>query len=158
MESSAFYTLAQIAITLTGFIAIMIALQHDDKKFSRLAVVSILGTTCGVVIFSFIPDLLTDYVSNSIAWRISCGTFGLYHLGLIINHQARQLQFKRNTPLQYVIVFLSLFPVVFLKLAVGLGFFMEYADKIFFLGLLWCIFIPIYLFSRIILEYTKQDD
>lgn len=156
-DPSAYYTIAQIAITLTGFIAVLVALQHKDNRFSRLAVVTIFGTTGGALIFAFVPDLLMNIMNHGTAWRIACGTFGLYHLGLIFNHQVRQLQFKKNSPVQLAIVILSIFPVVFLKLAVGLGFFLSHAYEIFLLGLLWCVFIPLYLFSMIILAYTKQS-
>lgn len=154
---SAFYTIAQIAITLTGFIAVLVALQKGDNRFSRLAVVTIFGTTGGALIFAFIPELLMNIMTNETAWRISCGTFGFYHLFLIFNHQIRQLQFKKNSPIQLLIVILSVFPVIFLKITVGFGYFMSYTYEIFLLGLIWCIFIPLYLFSMIILAYTKQN-
>ena len=157
MSPESHYAISQIAVTLTRFIAILVAVQPKDHQFSRLAVVTILGTTVGALLFSFIPELLFGILERKLAWQISCGFFGLYHLALIINHQARQLQFKRNTPVQLVIVILSLFPVVGLKLTVGLGFLISFADKIFFLGLLWCIFIPLYLFGRIVLENTRED-
>lgn len=156
-NASAFYTIAQIAITLTGFIAVLVAIQHEDNKFSRLAVVTIFGTTGGALIFAFIPDLLMNIMKTKTAWRVACGTFGIYHLGLIFNHQIRQLQFKKNSPTQLAIVILSIFPVVFLKIAVGFGFFLNYANEIFLLGLVWCIFIPLYLFAMIILAYTKDN-
>ncbi len=156
MSPSSYYTIAQIAITLTGFIAIIIAIQHDDTKFSNLAIVTILGTTVGAMIFSFIPEMLMSITDETTAWRISNGTFGIYHLGLILNHQARQLQFKKNSPVQLIIVLLSIFLVVGLKLAVALGFFLDYANVIFFFGLLWCVFIPLYLFSMIILDINKN--
>lgn len=155
MSPSSYYTIAQIAITLTGFIAIIIAIQHDDTKFPNLAIVTILGTTVGAMIFSFVPEMLMSITDETTAWRISNGTFGIYHLGLILNHQARQLQFKKNSPIQLIIVLLSIFLVVGLKLAVALGFFLDYANVIFFLGLLWCVFIPLYLFSMIILDINK---
>lgn len=154
---SAYYTIAQIAITLTGFIAVLVAIQHEDNKFSRLAVITIFGTTGGALIFAFIPDLLMNILKTETAWRVACGTFGFYHLGLIFNHQIRQLQFKKNSPTQLTIVILSIFPVVFLKIAVGFGFFLNYSQEIFLLGLVWCIFIPLYLFAMIILAYTKEN-
>ena len=153
---SAYYTIAQIAITLTGFIAVLVAIQHEDNKFTRLAVMTIFGTTGGALIFAFVPDLLMNIVKDETAWRIACGTFGLYHLALIFNHQISQLQFKKNSPFQLILLILSIFPVIFLKIAVGFGYFLNYANEIFLLGLVWCIFIPLCLFSLIILAYTKQ--
>ena len=151
----AYYAIANIAVALTGFIGVIIALQYKDRRFSRLALTTIFGTSVGAMLFAFIPELLSNSLGHETSWRIACGTFGLYHLFLIINHQARQLQFKSNTPIQLVIVILSIFPVVSLKLAVGLGFFISFAYDIFLLGLLWCIFIPAYLLARILLESAE---
>lgn len=152
MIPSSYYVVAQIAVTLTGFIALIIAIEQRDKAFSRLAIWTILATTIGALLFSFVPELLTGLIEPYWVWRISCGTFGLFHLALIINHQARQLQFRKNTPIQWCIVLLSVFPVVFLKLAVGLGFFLDHAERIYLLGLLWFVFIALYLLSVIVLE------
>jgi hypothetical protein len=102
------------------------------------------------MLFAYVPELLQKSLGPDLSWRIANGAFGLYHLFLIINHQARQLQFRANTPIQLVIVILSVFPVVSLKLAVGLGYLMAYAYDVFLLGLLWCIFIPAYLMARIL--------
>lgn len=158
MNLSAYYTIAQLSITLTGFIAVLVALQNKDNRFSKLAVATIFGTTGGALIFSFVPEMLMQVVSEQYAWRISNGLFGFYHLALILNHQLRQRHFRKNTPIQLIIVILSLFPVVFLKIAVGFGYYLNYADVIFFLGLLWCVFIPLYLFSVIIMSYTRQNN
>ncbi len=78
------------------------------------------------MMFSLVPDFLSGFLSSDVAWRISCGTFGLYHLFLIINHQIRQGSIRSNTPIQLAITLLS-FPVVGLKLAVGLGFLLAHA-------------------------------
>ena len=158
LDTSAFHTIAQIAITLTGFIAVLVAIQHGDNRFSRLAVITIFGTTGGAIIFAFVPELLMNVVSVEYVWRISCGTFGIYHLILILNHQTKQVNIKKNTPVQFMILGLSFFPVIFLKIAVGFGYFLNHANEIFLLGLVWCIFIPLYLFSMIILAYTKQSE
>ena len=105
----------------------------------------------GAMLFAYIPGLLLKPYGPEFSWRVSNGVFGLYHLFLIINHQARQLQFKANTPVQLLIVILSIFPVVALKLLVGLGYLMAYSYEIYLLGLLWCIFIPAYLMARILI-------
>ena len=53
--------------------------------------------------------------------------------------------------------FVASFPVVGLKLAVGLGFLMPWAFEIYLLGLVWCVGISGYLFSMILLESAKRE-
>lgn len=152
----AYYAISNIAVALTGFIGIIVALKHADQPFPRLALTTILGTSVGAMLFAYAPGLLQKSLGTELSWRAANGTFGLYHLLLIVNHQARQLQFKANTPVQLVIVILSVFPVVGLKLAVGLGYFLRYAYEIYLLGLLWCVFIPAYLLARILVADAED--
>ncbi len=150
MDFEAYYAISNIAVALTGFIGIIVPLRYKDQRFPRLALSTILATSVGAMLFAYVPGLLQNSLGPDLSWKVANGSFGLYHLFLIINHQARQLQFQANTPIQLVIVVLSVFPVVGLKLAVGLGYLMAYAYDIFLLGLLWCIFIPAYLLARIL--------
>jgi hypothetical protein len=149
-------TIAEVSVTLTGFIGIVVVLQHRDRHFSQLGLATILGTSLGAVLFSFLPDLLDGVIGLDAAWRVSNGAFGLYHLFLIANHQFRQRSIRANTPVQLAITLAS-FPVVGLKLAVGLGFLMPWAFEIYLLGLVWCVGISGYLFSMILLDSAKRE-
>ena len=151
-DFEAYYAISNIAVALTGFIGVIVAFQHKDRHFSRLALSTIFATSVGAMLFAYVPELLQRPLGEEMSWRVANGSFGLFHLFLIINHQSRQLQFKKNTPVQLLIVVLSVFPVVSLKLAVGLGYLVAYAYDVYLLGLLWCIFIPAYLMARILLE------
>ena len=154
-DFEAYYSISNLAVALTGFIGIIVALQYKDHRFPRLALSTILATSVGAMLFAYVPGLLQKTLGPEMSWRVATGSFGLYHLFLIFNHQVRQLRFRANTPTQMVIVILSVFPVVSLKLAVGMGFLMSYAFDIFLLGLLWCVFIPAYLLAMILLEDTE---
>ncbi len=157
MHFDSYRTIADIAVALTGFIGIILVLQHRDKSFSRLGLTTILGTSLGAMMFSFVPDFLGNFLSSDTTWRVSCGSFGLYHLFLIINHQARQRSIRSNTPIQLAITLLS-FPVVGLKLAVGLGLLLSYAYDIYYLGLLWLVGVAAYLFAMILFDETESPD
>jgi hypothetical protein len=150
-------TIADISVALTGFIGIILVLQHKDRSFSRLGLSTILGTSFGAMMFSFVPDFLGNFLSADIAWRVACGSFGLYHLFLIINHQVRQRSIRANTPIQLIITLLS-FPVVGLKIAVGLGFLLTYAYGIYYLGLLWLVGVTAYLFAMILFDRSEDSD
>jgi len=103
MNFDSYRTIADIAVALTGFIGIIIVLQHRDKSFSQLGLSTILGTSLGAMMFSFVPDFLGNFLGSDTTWRVSCGSFGLYHLFLIINHQTRQHSIRSNTPIQLII-------------------------------------------------------
>jgi len=156
MNFDSYRTIAEISVALTGFIGIVLVLQHRDRSFSQLWLATILGSSLGAVMFSFLPDFLGNFLSSDTAWRMACGSFGLYHLFLIINHQVRQHSIRSNTPVQLIITLLS-FPVVGLKLAVGLGFLLPYAFDIYYLGLLWLVGISAYLFAIILFDEPENS-
>jgi hypothetical protein len=155
MSFDSYRTIADISVALTGFIGIILVLQHRDQSFSRLGLATILGSSLGAMMFSFVPDFLGNFLSSDTTWRVACGSFGLYHLFLIINHQVRQRSIRSNTPVQLTITLLS-FPVVVLKIAVGLGLLLSYAYDIYYLGLLWLVGITAYLFALIL--FDKAED
>ena len=157
MNFEAYRTIADISVALAGFIGIVIVLQHRDKAFFQLGLFTIFGAAFGAMMFALIPDLLSRLLSPETMWRVTCGTFGLYHLFLIINHQARQRSIRSNTPIQLAITLLS-FPVVGLKIAVGLGFLLSYAYDIYYLGLLWLIGVSAYLFAMILFDQPEPPD
>ena len=157
MNFDSYRTIAEMSVSLTGFIGIVVVLQHRDRSFSQLGLATIFGTSLGAALFSFVPDFLRNFLSPDTAWRVACGTFGLYHLFLIINHQVRQRSIRSNTPVQLAITILS-FPVVGLKLAVGLGFLLSYAYDIYYLGLLWLVGIAAYLFAMILFDQPENPD
>jgi hypothetical protein len=103
MNFDAYRTIADISIALSGFIGIILVLQHRDKLFAELGLVTIFGASLGAMMFSFVPDFLMGFLGSDVAWRVACGIFGLYHLFLIINHQVRQRSIRSNTPVQLAI-------------------------------------------------------
>ena len=157
MNFDSYRTIAEISVALTGFIGIVVVLQHRDKSFSRLGLTTILGTSLGATMFSFVPDFLGNFLSSDTTWRVACGSFGLYHLFLIVYHQTKQRSIRSNTPIQLTITLLS-FPVVGLKIAVGLGFLLSYAYDIYYLGLLWLVGIAAYLFAMILFDDSENPD
>ena len=157
MNFDAYRTIADISVALSGFIGIILVLQHRDRSFAQVGLATIFGTSLGAMMFSFVPDFLSGFLSSDIAWRVACGSFGLYHLFLIIFHQARQRSIRSNTPVQLAITLAS-FPVVGLKLAVGLGFLLAYAYDIYYLGLLWVVGVTAYLFALILFDSPEKLD
>lgn len=157
MNFDSYRTIAEISVSLTGFIGIILVLQHRDKSFAQLGLSTILGASLGAMMFAFVPEFLEGFLSTDTAWRVACFSFGLYHLFLIINHQVRQRSIRSNTPIQWAIT-LSSFPVVGLKITVGLGFLLSYAYDIYYLGLLWLVGVSAYLFAMILFDNPEDPD
>jgi len=156
MDFDTYRTIAEVAITLTGFIGVVVVIKSREEPFSRLGLATILSTSFGAVMFAFLPELLSGVFNEAATWRLACGLFGLYHLYLILWFQAKQRSIRSNTPVQWVIVFFS-FWVVGLKLAVGLGFLLPWAYEVYYLGLLWLIGVAGYLFMRILFDDTEDS-
>ena len=97
MNLDAFRTIAEISVALAGFIGIILVLQHRDRAFIQIGMITIFGTSFGAMMFALAPDFLSRLLSTDTMWRVSCGTFGLYHLFLIVNHQARQRSTNRKS-------------------------------------------------------------
>ena len=156
MDFDALRTIADISVALAGFIGIILVLQHRDVAFMSLGMTTIFGASFGAMMFSLLPDFLSGLLSTETMWRVVCGVFGLYHLFLILQHQFKQRSIRANTPTQLAITLLS-FPVVGVKLAVGLGFLLAYAYEIYYLGLLWLVGVSAYLFAMILFDNPRLD-
>jgi hypothetical protein len=156
VDFDALRTIADISVALAGFIGIILVLQHRDVAFMSLGMTTIFGASFGAMMFSLLPDLLSGLLSTETMWRVVCGVFGLYHLFLILQHQFKQRSIRANTPIQLAITLLS-FPIVGVKLAVGLGFLLAYAYEIYYLGLLWLVGVSAYLFAMILFDNPRLD-
>lgn len=75
MNFDSYRTIAGISVALTGFIGVILVLQHRDRSLSRLNLSTILGTSLGAMMFSFIPDFLGNFLSADTTWRVACGSF-----------------------------------------------------------------------------------
>ena len=146
-----FRTIAEVSVTLAGFVGIIAVLRRRDEGFSRFGLVQLLQTTFAALFFALLPDLLSNVFSMDTTWRASAGAFGLYHGFAIVNHRIRQRGLRKTTWLQIAITIASI-PVVVLKLLVGLGFLMQHAYAIYYLGLLWLLGIAVFLFGMLLFD------
>ena len=152
MTFDTYQSIAKVAVSLTGFIGVVVVvLKNHNEDFSRIGLTTIMSTSLGAVMFAFVPELLSGLFSERVTWRLANGSFGLYHLYLILWHQLRQRSIRSNSPMQWLILGLSL-GVVGLKLMVGLGLMLAYAYEIYLLALLWLIGFVGYLFTLILFQ------
>jgi hypothetical protein len=152
MHLDSLILIAQISVALTGFVGIIVAIREwHGKGLARLLLASILQTTLGAAFFALIPDPLSHLVSMDSMWRIACGAFGLYHLGIWAQHVVRQRSLATMGAVQKIVTIASM-PVIALKLCVGLGFLLRHAYPIYYLGLTWLLGVGCYAFILILFD------
>ena len=122
-----------------------------ESGFARLLLASMLQTTLGAAFIAVLPDPLLHITSPPVTWRIVCGAFGLYHLGIFSAHLRRQRSLAQMSAVQKVVTIASV-PVIALKLAVGRGFLLNFAYPIYYLGLIWLLAVGCYAFVLILFD------
>ena len=134
----ALQTVAEIAITLIGFVGMFIALRSERASTSRAELTDFLQSAIGAVVFAFLPLILNGILQEQALWRVSCGLFGVFHLSIWVLSTRAHLSVRRFSGAEWSFAGVSLL-VIALKLAVGAGFFVGYGFQIYLLGLVWLI-------------------
>ena len=156
MDFDSFRIIAEIAVGLTGFVGIIIVLLRRAGGYPRVLLVTFLQLTLGAAFFALFPDFLSYLLAPESMWRVATGTFGLYHLAILVQHQWKRWSAWRMGLLQTAVTIASL-PVIGLKLAVGLGFLLPYAYSIHYLGLIWFLGTACFAFVLILLREGAPD-
>jgi hypothetical protein len=133
-----FQTIAEIAITLIGFVGIFLAFSAERARTSRSELVDFLQSAMGATVFAFLPLVLSGVVEQRTLWRVSCGLFGIFHLAIWAWSVRAHLAVRRFSIVEWSFTVASLV-VIGLKLAVGVGFLVSWGYQIYLLGLVWLI-------------------
>jgi hypothetical protein len=61
MTFDTYRSIAEVAVTLTGFIGVVVVLKNQNQDFSRIGLTTIMSTSLGAVMFAFVPELLSGF-------------------------------------------------------------------------------------------------
>jgi len=137
-------TLAQVSITLAGFIGVILVFRHTDQG-AKNAIFHLLYTSLGVFTLALLPLMMQPVIHDGVLIdRICCPLMGIWHgFGATRAH----LEARRNEiamPAGSTVLFsIGSYVLVVLGLAVGFGFFLDFAGSIYFVGLGWLIAVAI---------------
>jgi hypothetical protein len=140
-----FESVGEIAATLAGFSAILVAIQFERLKREIVAVQDFLLTALSAILFAFIPKLILPLVSEAAFWQLACGVFGVYHALLAGTLTYRHIRHRMLSVSEWLFLAASI-AVIALKLAVGGGFFLKFGYEVYLLGLVWLLFNSIFMF------------
>ncbi len=157
MNFDAFQTIAEISITLAGFVGIIVVLQKDDHGFTKVALVSILVNTVGTAFFAFLPDLLFQLIPEGISWRVSCFIYGSYHVFFMIRHLNLQRELREMSVGLRGMIFGSTMAII-LKLSVAAGLLLDWSYVIYYAALIWSLCIAVFFFATLLLETRAESE
>jgi hypothetical protein len=140
-----FESIGEIAATLAGFSAILVAIRFERLKPEVVGVQDFLLTALSAILFAFLPKLLNPFADGSALWQISCGVFGVYHALLAATMTYRHLRRRMFSAIEWLFLAASIC-VIGLKLAVGLGHLLEFGYDVYLLGLVWLLSNSIFMF------------
>lgn len=133
-----FQTIAEIAVTLIGFVGIFLAFSAERARTSKPELIDFLQSAIGATVFAFLPLILNGVLQEPTLWRVSCGLFGLFHLLIWATSMHSHLSVRRFSIVEWSFTVASVCIIV-LKLAVGAGLLLGYGYQIYLLGLVWLI-------------------
>ena len=147
--SDVLHTMAQVSITLAGFIGLILVFQRGDRSSwsdtEKNTMFHLLFTSLGVFCLSLIPLILQPGFSESITvWRICMPVLAIAHT---LGATRALLENRRGVisiPIQAVHTFtLGSYVIAVLSLLVAIGFILDYAVLVYFVGLGWFIAVSV---------------
>ena len=158
MSTSAFETIAALAVSIVGFTGIVLALRprvHADR-IDRARLVDLLVAGFGVAFASFLPALLNALLPNEdAAWRLASGVLGAWFTFGILSAFWRMGGLGRM-PAPNVVGSLIGMGFAVILMVVASGHWIDHAYGVYFAALLWGLLVAAMEFAILLL--AGQDE
>ena len=154
-----FEAVAEIAIALTGFTGVVVALGRRDlidrSPSERFFLRALVYWSLGTLFLSFLPAGLSG-LAPATAWRIAHSTFLVFHTAVFVwfFRHTRQLAIPAS-PFGRVAVILG-FGVILAEASVAFGFVLRAAPYLYLLALVWFLFLGATMFF--VLRFPQLPD
>ena len=156
-HSDVLHTLAQVSITLAGFIGVILVFQHADRS-ARNTIFHLLYTSLGVFCLSVFPLLIQPAFKDLLLIdRICCPLMGLWHG---YGSTRAFVESRRNElalPSRSAMVFATgSYLLLALGLAVGFGWLLDFSTLVYFVGLGWLLAVAISAFISLLFRGSAK--
>lgn len=151
-----FETIAEIAIALTGFTGVVIALGRgqlsDWSPTERFLLTALLYWSIGTMFLAFVPSGLASLRSLTEPWRVAHGVFALFHAGVFTWYfqQAGRLAIPVTRSPENLAIVVVGFGVLLAEVLVALGLLAGLAPFLYLVALLWFVFLAIRVFVALV--------
>jgi hypothetical protein len=156
-----FETVAQIAIALTGFTGVVVALGRRElaawAPTERFLLRALLYWSLGTMFLAFVPAALSGVAAGT-AWRLAHAVFAVFHSAVFawFFQQSRRYSLPFTAAsLGTVLVGLG---VLLGELAVVVGLVTRAAPYLYLLALLWFVFLAAVAFAALVFPAIAPDE
>ena len=155
-HSDVLHTLAQISVTLAGFIGLILVFQRGDRttwsQSEKNTMFHLLYTSLSVLGLSLLPLLIQPGFNESITiWRVCIPLVGLAHA---VGATRAMLELRRgeiSIPPRAGYVFMAgSYLLLGLTVAIASGFFLNLASLVYLVGLGWLLGVTVAAFASLI--------
>ena len=154
-----FETVAQIAIALTGFTGVVVALGRRELGWSptdKFLLQALVYWSLGTTFLAFVPAGLSGFPPDT-AWRLAHFTFVIFHATVFAwyFHQARRHAFPVSTVGHFtVVVGLG---ILLAEASVVAGLVLRAAPYLYLLALLWFLYLAATMFIAMVFRQLWDE-
>jgi hypothetical protein len=154
--SDVLHTLAQIAVTLAGFIGLILVFQRGDRsawsKRDKNTMFHLLYTSLGVLGLSLFPLLLQPAFSESVSvWRICSPLVGVTHAAGATRALLENLRGEITIPIRAVYVLATgSYLLMGVTILIAAGYMLNFAPLVYFIGLGWLLSVSVLSFVSLV--------
>lgn len=160
--SDVFQTIAEVSITLAGFVGVTLVLRNNfssnrmdmNEMFHML--LSSLGV-CGVALLPLVAQ--PAFADPNMLWRVCTPVLGVLHLLGASKGVNDVLKGEIGLPWYLIATFAPVsFVLVAASVAIGLGYWLEYAPTVYLTGLWWSLLVAGATFITLIFRAGESTD
>ncbi len=154
--SDVLHTLAQISVTLAGFIGLILVFQRGDRRTwsesEKNTMFHLLYTSLGVLGLSLLPLLIQPGFSESITvWRVCIPLVGVVHAAgatrAVLEHRRGEITISAPA----VPIFAAgSYLLLALTVAIASGYLLNFAPLVYLIGLGWLLCVSVSAFASLL--------
>lgn len=151
-----FEAIAQIAIALTGFTGIVVALGRrelsDWTPVESFLLRALLFWSLGTMFLALVPSGLSAVRALMEPWRVAHGIFAFFHTAIFIwfFRETRRLALSLRGSKENLVTVPVGFGVLFAEILVALGLLASLAPFLYLVALLWFLFLATRVFVALV--------
>ena len=153
-------TFAEVAIGVAGFTGVIVAFRKVTDPLGQFRLKSLLSLSGEVILFSFVPQMLTTVLGPKLLWSTAAVAYGIFHIAQIVFSYRAIKSVEEMVDFVEALDQKSMIIGVLISVSLIIAGFSGYtniAQLVYTVLLLWAIGIAGLQFLRILLLHTDKE-